>query len=350
MEHSDTGPTPVARIAAAAGALAVVLAVIVLAFSWPSVTAEPRDLPIGITGPDDAVAAVEERIGAAAPDAVAFQPYADRASAVRAIETREIYAAIVLGQRPELLTASAASPIVTQFVTVMGGQLERGLQAQAEAAAAGTGAPPPVVTMTITDVVPLSADDPRGTGFTAAMFPLVLGGMIGGIGISVAIIGSRRRVLAVGLYAVAGALVLVAVLQGWFGSLQGNWGVNAVAVALTIVAIAAPITGLVAVLGRPGIALGPVLFMLIGNPIAGTTLPPQFLPEPWGAVGQWFPPGASATLLRDVSYFPAADATVPWLVLALWAVVGLVLSVVGHVGKDRTVDRAALDTAAAPAT
>ncbi len=341
MDHSDT-PTPIARIVAAAGGLAAVLAVIVLAFSWPSVTAEPRDVPIGITGPESAVAAVEANIAAAAPGAIAFEPYDDRAAAVRAIETREVYAAIVLGPNPELLTASASSPVVTQLVTGIGAQLERGLQAQADPGA-------PTVTLTVTDVVPLSSDDPRGTGFTAAMFPLLLGGMIGGIGISVAVVGALRRVLAVGAYAVVGGLVLTAVLQSWFGSLQGNWGLNAVAIALTITAIAAPITGLVAILGRPGIALGPVLFMLIANPISGATLAPQFLPGPWGAIGQWFPPGASATLLRDLSYFPAADATVPWLVLALWAAAGLVLSVVGHVNGGRTVESATRDTAAAPA-
>ena len=340
MSQSEPQPTPVPRIVAAAGGLAVVLAVVVLAFSWPSVTAEPRDVPIGITGPEPAVAAVESNIEAASPGAIAFEPYADRGAAVRGIETREVYAAIVLGENPELLTASAASPVVTQLVTGLGAQLERGLQAQP-----GAGA----VTLTVTDVVPLSSDDPRGTGFTAAMFPLLLGGMIGGIGISVAVVGALRRVLAVAVYAVVGGLVLTAVLQSWFGSLQGNWGLNALAIALTITAIAAPITGLVAILGRPGIALGPVLFMLIANPISGATLAPQFLPGPWGAIGQWFPPGASATLLRDLSYFPAADATLPWLVLALWAAAGLVLSVVGHVNAGRTVEGAARDTAAVPA-
>ena len=36
------------------------------------------------------------------------------------------------------------------------------------------------------------------------------------------------------------------------------------------------------------------------------------------------------TLLRDLSYFARADALVPWLVLAGWAVLGLALSMVGH--------------------
>jgi hypothetical protein len=123
---------------------------------------------------------------------------------------------------------------------------------------------------------------------------------------------------------------LTAVMQNWFGSLQGDWWANAGAIAVSIAAIAGPITGFVALVGRSGIAVGPVLFLLIANPMSGATLPPQLLPRPWGEVGQWFPPGASATLLRDLSYFPAASVAFPWLVLGAWAIGGLVLSIAGH--------------------
>ena len=80
----------------------------------------------------------------------------------------------------------------------------------------------------------------------------------------------------------------------------------------------------------PGIAVGVVTFLLVANPISAAAIPVEFLPVPWGAIGQWFPPGAAATLLRDLSYFPAADATFPWLVLAAWAAGGILLSLVGH--------------------
>jgi len=41
-------------------------------------------------------------------------------------------------------------------------------------------------------------------------------------------------------------------------------------------------------------------------------------------------PGAAATLIRELSYFPAADMLFPWLVLTAWAVGGILLSLVGH--------------------
>jgi hypothetical protein len=322
---SETAPTPAGRIAGLVAALVAALALIVLAFSWPSVTADPRDLPVAIAGDAEAVAAVIEAVDAAQPGAIAFTEVDGRAAAVAAIEAREVYGAILLGETPEVLTASAASPVVAQLLTGVAGTLREGLQARMDALAAASGQPAPVVTVPITDVVPLSEGDPRGSGFAAAIFPLLIGGIIGGVGMSLAVRGAGRRLAAVLGFAAIGALTLAGILQGWFGSLQGPFWGNVAAIGLGLLAIAAPIVGLSSVLGRAGIAVGAVIVMLVGNPIAGAAMPREFLPAPWGAVGQWLPPGAIATLLRDVSYFPAADATFPWLVLAGWAAVGLAL-------------------------
>jgi hypothetical protein len=132
------------------------------------------------------------------------------------------------------------------------------------------------------------------------------------------------------VYSVVGGLALTAILQFWFGSLQGDYWLNSAGIALALAAIAAPITGFVALIGRAGIALGPVVMLLFANPISAAAIPKEFIPEPWGDVGQWFPPGAAATLMRELSYFPAADTTFQWLVLAAWAVGGIVLSLIGH--------------------
>jgi hypothetical protein len=275
--------------------------------------------------------------GQAQPGVIEFVDVRDRDAAIDAIQTRDVYGGIVLGQQPEVLAASAASPVVFQLLNGIAAQLQQGLQAQAGA----SGQPAPRVV--ITDVVPLSTDDPRGTGFTAALFPLLIGGIVGGIGISLAIVGILRRLLAVAVYCVVGALLLTLILHTWFGSLLGNWWLDATAIALTIAAIATPIIGFAAILGRPGIALGPILFMLLANPISGGAIPLQFLPWAWGTVGQWFPPGASATLLRNLSYFPHASTTLGWLVLIVWIAIGVGLALVGRARGTRLV------TAPAPA-
>ena len=243
MAHQDatTTHTPIGRVLALALALVGVVTVIVLAFSWPSVTAEPKDLPVAITGPAEAVDAAQAAVDEQAPGVVEFIEVDDRDAAVDAIESREAYGAIVLGQEPEVLTSSASSLAVAQLLGGVAASLEEGVNAQAAAAAAAAGAPsaPPHIDVAATDVVPLAESDPRGTGLTAAMFPLLLGGMIGGIAISLVVIGAMRRVLAVTVYSVVGGLLLTAILQGWFGSLQGDYWLNSAAIALSLAAIAA---------------------------------------------------------------------------------------------------------------
>lgn len=368
--------------------LGIVLTLIVLAFTWPAATADAKDLPVAVTGPADAVAALTDELDAARPGALDLVEVDDRDEAVRAIQTREVYGGLVLGdpaagEAPEVLTSSAASSVTNQLMNQVAGQLQAAVTerataamseqlttARAEAVAATEEAvaaalaaaaqgrqpeapeapasgPAPVTIeipqVAVTDVVPLSAEDPNGSRFVSALFPTLLGGMIGGIGISVAVRGAARRATATLVYAVIGGAVLTGVLQGWYGALQGDWWWTLAATSLSVAAIAAPITGLVALVGRAGIAAGPVLMLLIGNPIAGVAMPQEFLPWHWGAIGQWFPPGASGTLLRDLSYFPAADPAGAWLALGAWALGGILLSLAGH-ARTATAGRATART------
>jgi hypothetical protein len=327
--HPHTVLTPWGRVVGVGVALAAVVALIVLAFSWPNVTAEPKNLPLAVVGPETQVDALGSALDERAEGLFDVTVVDDRDAAVAALETREAYGAILLGQEPEVLTASAASPLVAQQLTAFASVLQGQLQA-AVAAEVPEGVTPPIVTVGVTDVVPLAESDPRGTGLVSAAFPVVLGGMLGGILISVALVGAVRRLVALGVYVVVGGLTIAAIMQGWFGVLQGEYLLNAAVLSAGLLAVGAPIVGFAALVGRPGVAIGPVLFLLIANPISSAAQPVEFLAEPWGAVGQWFPPGAGATLLRDASYFPAADTTFPWLVLAGWAAAGILLALVGH--------------------
>lgn len=355
------------RLVGLALGLALVVGVVLLAFSWPAVTAEPRDLPIGIVGDDEQVDRASDAIGEGSDGAVALERFDDREKAVDAIETRQVYGAVVFGAAPtdppEVLTARAASGQVAQLLAGLASelqsQIDAGIREQVEAGvaaaqesaaaqmqqalqAARSGQAPqlpptggdstfsiPVVTVEVTDIVPLSDGDPNGAGLTASAFPLVLGGMLGGVVITLAVSGpGRRRAVAVLLYSASAGVVLAGILQGMYGALQGNYWLNAAAMALAITAISGTITGLRAVLGRVGTALAAAFMILVANPLSAATVPVEFIAAPWGAAGQWMPPGAAATLLRDLSYFPNADAVLPWTVLAVWAIVGLGLTLI----------------------
>jgi hypothetical protein len=343
--HAPQAPhTPWRRVVGLALGLTVVIGVLVAAFSWPGITSEVRNLPVALVAPDAVAEQLEAALDERSPGAFDIRTATDRHEAVELIETREVYGAIVVGQEPEVLVTSAGSAVVSQLLTALATPLQAQLQAAADAQAAAAGLPAaPTVTVTVTDVVPLVDADPRGTGLVAAAFPLVLGGMAGGIAISLVLVGVWRRLTALVVYAVAAGFATTAILQGWFGVLPGDYLLNSLAYTLAFAAIAAPIVGFVSLIGRPGLALGPLVFMLFANPISGAAQPWQFLPEPWGVVGQWFPPGASATLVRDLAYFPAADATFPWLVLAGWTVGGLLLAMLGHFRQTGGATRGTLE-------
>jgi hypothetical protein len=353
----------------------LIVGVFVLAFSWPSVTSSVHGIPVVVAGSGPAADAVAAQLagapaeGAGADAGTSADPATfvvtraeSRADAVSAIESREAFGAIVVASTPaasasavpaapEVLTASADGAVVSQIFTGVAAQIQTALTEQLTAQGVPAEAVP---TVEVTDVVPLAAADPRGTGLSTLSFPLVIGGMIGGIVVTLLVAGVWRRLAASVVYGLAAGVVVVAITQGWFGILQGDAVLNTVAVATAVLAITVFIVGMTSLMGPRGIAVGAILSLLVGNPISGAAQPWQFLPDPWGAVGQWFPPGAGATLIRDVAYFPAAPTLFPWLVLAGWIALGVVLSALGHF-RDRALlaspaDFEQPDAAGAPET
>lgn len=328
----------------------IVVAVVVMAFVWPAATSEVRDLPVAISGPDDQVSLVEDALAEQDPEPFVLQEVDSRDEAVSLIETREIYGAILLGDEPEVLIAMAASPVaanalrgvatqlqsridtgvndaLTAQLTAIMQALQSGQQPQLPP---GGGAVPEVPTVTVTDVVPLAEGDATGAGLAASVFPLVLGGMIGGILLTLLVQGVIRRLIGLVVFGAAAGVAIVLVMQTWFGILQGDWLLNATVAGTGVMATAAFIVGMAALVGPAGIGIGAAVTMLIANPIAGAAAPPEFLPEPWGEVGQYFVPGASANLLRSVVYFPEAATLMQWLVLGAWLVGGVLLALIGH--------------------
>jgi hypothetical protein len=295
-------------------ALAVGLQVLLIAlFAWPAIKTAPRDLPVVVAAPPPAATALTQQLATTRPGAFKVTTVADEAAATAALRNREAYAAFVLRpQGPALLVASAASPVVAQLLTQ---------QAQA---LGGGGSPVPVV-----DVVPTDRDDPRGAGFAAGLLPLVLTSMLAGILVLAAVRARWARLTGVIVFAVGAGLAGAAVLQYWMGALPGSYAVNAGVIGLLALAISGAIAGLGALLGLAGIGLGAVAVFLVGNPLSAVASAPELLPQPWGEVGQFLPPGAGATLLRSAAYFDGAGGTAALWTLGAWALGGIVLLLIG---------------------
>ncbi|MCW8378560.1 ABC transporter permease [Streptomyces justiciae] len=320
---SATTPTGTPRrLLAVAGVLVVgpLLAALALwAFAWPAARTAPRDLPLGVAGPSAATAQVEQQL-AGHKGAFEIHHYADEAAARDAIEDRTVYGAVVVtAQGPELLTASAASPVVAQLLQ----------QAVAEPAAAqGT-------QVRTVDVVAAPAKDPRGAALNASVLPLALAGIAAGAVVtSVGLRGTRAVVALVGASALAG-MAVAGITDSWLGVLTGNWWAEAGVFGLATLAVSSAVAGLAALLGTAGIGIAAGVIMLLGNPFSGAASAPQLLPEPVGTIGQWLPPGASATLLRSVAYFDGAAASGPALTLTWWAALGLGAVLLGNALKAR---------------
>lgn len=378
-----------ATIRTALGAIAAV-SIILLAFVWPSRTSTVKDLPFDVVGTGPVVTQVQE--GLKATGAFDLRGVESRDQAMKDIKERETYGAVVAnGSKVEILTAGAASPVASSLIQGVAAKVgaagaqkvaaTKGAAAQ-EAAAAGAKAAATTASLktlqgvaaqvqdpmmkaglaariaqaqtaaddanrvatqakakvaaiaapqvTMTDVVPLSKDDPRGSGLSVSALPLAMGGMIGGVLISTVLVGSRRRLAAVTAYAVGAGLLLALILGPWMNILpSGFWHVWAVMTA-ALFATGATIVGFNALLGKLGIPLGAIITMFIGNPLSGATSPMEFYPWHWGTFGQLLVPGASSTLLRNAAYFPDASPHRPWLVLLGWSLLGLLCMVLGR--------------------
>jgi hypothetical protein len=302
---------PVSRASLVAAGAVLLQALLVLWFAWPAARVAPRDLPIVVAGPAPAATALADRLRTGRPGAFQITTVPDASAADQALRDRTAYGAFVVDTGgPSLHLASAASPTVATLLTQAAQQ------------------------MRVVDVVPLPAGDPRGTGFVSGFLPLLLTSV--GCGVALLFLVGAHPVRLVGVlgFAALAGLVATAALH-WLGVLTGTYLAEAAAIGLLALAVSATVSGLGAVLGPPGLGVGVLLAFLLGNPISGLSTAPELVPRPWGAIGQFLPPGAGASLLRSVAYFDGAGATRPLLVLAAWAAAGLALTAVGHFREAR---------------
>ncbi len=303
----------------------VVVALVLTLFAWPASRQEPRDLPIGVAGPAAATAALDREL-AAKQDAFDVHHYADEAGAREAIKDRDVYGAFVVSQSgPKVLTASGASVTIAQL-----------LQQAGEAAAAKEGS-----AALVQDVVPGAKDDPRGSGLASSVLPLVLAGLLIGVGAWLVVPSLWRRVAVLVAGSVLAGFAAIAIAQGWLGILEGPWVVNALVLSLVVLAIGFVVAGFGALLGVAGIGLGLLLMMLIGNPWSGVSSAPEMLPQPTGEVGQLLPPGAGGNLVRSTAFFDGAAAGEHLAVLLAWVGVGLLAMVAAAARQRRRAPEAA---------
>ena len=310
-------------------ALPLMIVLAVLAFAWPAARIAPRDLPVGIVGISPASQQVVNALARSNPGGFTFSLYADQASARSAIEERDVYGAFAATQgHITVLEASAASPTVSQLLTSIGQKLAR----QAAAHPVSAGPARPAIQVSSVDVVPISAGDPRGLVLSSSLLPLTICSII--MAAAVALLlrfrPAWRQILALVVVSATAGLGAILITQGFLGALPHDDGTSWAALSLTVLAVSAPTTGLIALVGPAGLGLGAVLMIFVGNPFSGVTSAPQLLPVAVSHIGQWLPPGAGANLLRSTAYFSGHGAGGHLSVLTIWSVLGLAAIIAGH--------------------
>lgn len=249
------------------------------------------------------------------------RPVADEATARQQILDQKVYTALVVnpaGTQDRLLVANATGPaLVTAVQQIMTGVEQR--QGRS---------------FVTEDLKPLAAGDAEGL----SSFYLAVGLCVGGylvasiLGISA---GARPanlkrgviRLAVLALYSIAagigGAVIVGPVLNALPGSVWGLSGMGA----LLVFAVGATTMALECLFDIVGIGLAVLLFVVLGNPSAGGVFPPPLMPPFWRAIGPWLPNGAGTSIARSIAYFDGTRITGPLLVLVVWAVAGVLVSV-----------------------
>ncbi|GFG52887.1 hypothetical protein CQY20_21470 [Mycolicibacterium agri] len=294
--------------------LAVVVAIVAIAFALPAAHSRPHDVPIGAAGPQAASGQLADLLEQHAPGAFDITYYPGEEALRDAIRNRDVYGGISFGPDGRtLLIATGASPAVAQLLSQVGNGI-----------AQHAGVP-----LRTEDLAPPTAEDPRGAGLAAATLPITLAGLLPAVALVLVLKREvwTRFAAAVVFAGLAGGTI-AALLRYVLGSIEGNfWGV-AGGLTLGLLAAGLFLLGLGSLFGRAGLAVGAVLALLLGNPLSGLASAPELLPSGWGALGQWLPQGATATLLRSTAFFDGAGATMAIAVLACWALAGTVLIVI----------------------
>lgn len=291
---------------------------------------KPTDVPFGVVAPGAASAQAADRLATLPGDPLDPRVLADRREARRQIMDRKIDGALIIdprGTTDTLLVASGGGTVLANALNAIVTEVEK----------------PQRRTVRTVDVAPASPQDFDGL----SAFYLVVGWCVGGYllaSILAISAGSRpanpqRAVIRLAVLALSavlgglgGAVIVGPVLGALPGSVAALWGLGT----LVVFSVGAVTLALQALFGIVGIGLAVLLIVIAGNPSAGGAFPAPMLPDFWRAIGPALPPGAGTWAARSIAYFKGNALSGAIQVLAIWAIVGTVLTLVLSAVRSRT--------------
>ena len=313
--RTETGTErPVRRLLTVLVGVPALLIVMLLYFLTPSLNSGAKDLPLAIAGPPQATNRITSALEAKAPGSFETTTYEQPDQARQAVKDRQAVGAIAVGANG--ITVMTASGAGTPYVQLLKGS-GAGLEATGQH-------------VTYEDLAPMTNEDPTGVTITSLALPLAFGGNVSAVLLITLLRKSPwLRMLGAALMSLASGLAITALLQFGFHTIDGGFWMTTGALTLGIAAISLTVIGAKDLLGYPGLGLGGFLILFISNPLSGIATGPQWLPAPWGEIGQLMPIGAAGTAMRSAVFFNGAGAGQAVIVLTCWALAGLVMSALG---------------------
>lgn len=313
---SQSGPTN-RRFAIAIPLIhAALMSALLLLFTLPAVTAEPRNVPIGLVGPAQMTEVIAEKIDEQRPGAFSIEFFETASEATTAIESKELYGALEVGGQTRVFVATAGNSGVAQLINELGSAIN-------DSMLAGQGISYP--SLEKVELAPLPDEDPRGQVLGSAALPFVIAGI--SLGALAAFRGGSRwtQISIVAAGAVATGLALAYILTQGFAVLPGDIWLTALAISSVIGAVGVTLLGAHRLAGMPGFGALAATFFLLGNPLSGISIPAEFYVDGWGVFGQSLPLGAGFELIKRINFFEFAETTSQWWVLVSWIAFGLAM-------------------------
>lgn len=317
------------------------IAVVFLAFLWPSHYSQPRNVSLGVVASEKTYNEMEKSLNDTAEQNGVELPFAleridDESAARDAVKSNEVHGAMVISEKPapvKAMLASANGMEQAQLLANFAQDLNQLPAQQAQAEGKQPSQEQMQAAMSgpdIQDIVPISEQEQAGMTLNKLVLPLVAVGIMVGL-LVLSLHTLQQRVLALLLGSVAGAFLASFITTQTFGFVDGHTVPLWLSFALGILAVAAPVAGLGAIFKRPGALIGS-LIALLTYPLSGAVDPREYIGV-LGSIGQWFAPGAVTTLNQLLVYFPKASLWQPLLVLLVWTIVGVALLAVGSAGR-----------------
>jgi hypothetical protein len=304
-KRAVTGPNKPALIVSLL--VSLFAALFVTSYSLAMSNPQPHDVPIGIVS--DTVTAAQLQQGLENLEGASFvvADYPSLDAAKQAIDEQTIYAALVTGAdtSAELYISSASGASIAKLIDADATELGQKVGAS----------------ITVTDLNPLSPNDPSGLVLFYLALAATIIGFVGAI---------QTRVNAAGLTlggeliwdagrAILVGLVITLTTGPIFGfetfPIVPVWAVLSCSV---FIAGAVYSFWRVVIGGKWALVPTWALFILISNPSSGGAVAPQLLPPFYEFMGRWMPTGATVRALRDLTYFPDYPHAEPYLVLGAW--------------------------------